>query len=81
MNWTGWTDDVVLMLQTMELQLGEEFTLARVYKFEDVLHRLHPKNNHIQAKIRQQLQVLQAYGYIEFLGNNGTYRLIRALPE
>lgn len=45
-----------------------EFTLADVYRFEPQLHKLHPGNRHIRAKIRQQLQVLRDAGYLEFLG-------------
>ncbi|MBE6823326.1 MAG: hypothetical protein E7518_09565 [Ruminococcaceae bacterium] len=38
------------------------------------LSRLHPNNNHIRAKIRQQLQVLRNDGIIEFVDNAGTYK-------
>jgi type II restriction enzyme len=34
---------------------------------------LHPQNRNIEAKIRQQLQMLRDHGLIEFLGN-GRYR-------
>jgi len=35
-----------------------EFTLGELYDHEAELARLHPKNRHIRAKIRQQLQIL-----------------------
>lgn len=35
---------------------------------------MYPENQHIRAKIRQQMQVLRDEGFIEFLGN-GEYRL------
>jgi hypothetical protein len=37
------------------------------------LMRLHPANRNVQAKIRQQLQVLRDLGHLDFLGN-GSYR-------
>lgn len=51
------------------------FTLNEVYKFENELQFKYPHNNHIRAKIRQQLQFLRDKGVIEFLGN-GKYRKI-----
>lgn len=49
------------------------FTLADVYRYEDELARLHPRNRHVRDKIRQQLQVLRDLGIVEFLGG-GRYR-------
>ena len=80
-SWTGWTDDIVLVLNAMNLSTGDEFTLARVYAFEPLLRKIHPNNNHIQAKIRQQLQVMQDHGAVEFLTNQGHYRLLKPLDE
>lgn len=54
----------------------KEFLLADIYKFEKYLHILHPNNNNVKAKIRQQLQILRDNNYIEFLGN-GKYRKVR----
>lgn len=51
------------------------FTLTDMYTFEKELHTKHPDNNNIQAKIRQQLQLLRNKGFIEFLGN-GKYKKI-----
>jgi len=36
-----------------------EFSLQEIYKFENDLKVLHPENNNIKAKIRQQLQFLR----------------------
>jgi type II restriction enzyme len=36
---------------------------------------LHPGNRHVPDKIRQQLQVLRALGFVEFLGR-GRYRSV-----
>ncbi len=62
----GWLSDILRCVR----RLGEEnFTLKQVYEFEDELSELHPKNNHIRAKIRQQLQFLRDKGVIKFLGD------------
>jgi len=37
----------------------KEFELQDIYNFENDLRILHPENNNIKAKIRQQLQVLR----------------------
>ena len=78
-NWTGWTDDIVEVLRIMRLSPGDRFTLTEVYSSEVILKQLHPKNNTIKAKIRQQLQILQDHKYIEFVNDNGLYVLIKAL--
>lgn len=53
----------------------KEFKLNDVYRFIEVLKEKHINNNHIEAKIRQQLQLLRDKGYIEFL-ERGHYRKI-----
>ncbi len=71
-NVRGWLFDIIKCIE----QIGqEEFTLADLYKFENYLSELHPENNHIKDKIRQQLQILRNNGYLLFLGK-GRYRLI-----
>jgi type II restriction enzyme len=37
----------------------KEFSLSDVYAFEEDLKLLHPENNNIKPKIRQQLQFLR----------------------
>lgn len=69
----GWTADVLRIVE----RLGTQFTLADVYVYESELSELHPENNNVQAKIRQQLQVLRDMGLILFSGR-GLYR--RATP-
>lgn len=54
---------------------GRDFTLEQMYKFEDVLSKKHPDNNHIKDKIRQKLQILRDKGILEFRGR-GHYRKI-----
>jgi type II restriction enzyme len=67
----GWLLDVMRCVE----KIGRsDFTLEDVYKFENELARLHPENNHVKDKIRQQLQVLRDKNYIEFI-SRGNYRL------
>lgn len=67
----GWTLDV---LKSIEDLRKEEFTLRDVYKNKEHLSELHPDNRHIEAKIRQQLQILRDNGIIEFM-SKGKYKL------
>ncbi len=54
-------------------QLPAQFTLAQLYAFSDKLQKQFPDNHHIQAKIRQQLQILRDQNLIEFSAR-GQYR-------
>lgn len=70
-NQKGWVLDVMAVIE----QLGQkEFYLRELYAFESYFKKLHPDNQNIQAKIRQQLQFLRDKEYLSFLGN-GCYRL------
>lgn len=66
----GWKLDVFNCVNTLK---KTEFTLTDLYSFEDVLFKLHPNNNTVKDKMRQQLQDLRDIGLIEFLGN-GRYK-------
>ncbi len=67
----GWLLDIMRSIE----KLGKrEFILDDVYSFENELSKLHPENQHIKDKIRQQLQVLRDRGYLEFSGR-GIYRI------
>lgn len=68
----GWLLDV---MRCVELIGKEEFTLQDIYKHEALLKDLHPENNNVQAKIRQQLQVLRDAGFLAFVGR-GVYRVV-----
>lgn len=68
----GWVLDVLNCVNQIE---GRDFTLEQMYKFEDVLSKKHPDNNHIKDKIRQKLQILRDKGILEFRGR-GHYRKI-----
>jgi len=39
------------------------------------LSKMHPENKHVKAKIRQQIQVLRDNKVLEFVDNQGTYRI------
>lgn len=51
-----------------------EFTLDDIYAFIPELQGRHPHNQHIDAKLRQKLQVLRDKGELDFLDYNGTYQ-------
>ena len=76
-NWTTWTEDVLNALRLMGLQPGSLFNLQDAYKSEVLLQRIHPNNNNIRAKIRQQLQVLQEHDYVKFIDNSGNYEMLQ----
>lgn len=67
----GWLIDTLQLIERLE----ETFTLNQIYGFSDELKRKHPNNNHIQEKIRQQLQFLRDKGFIEFK-SLGVYKRI-----
>ena len=70
-NKRGWLFDVLACVE----KLDDEFTLLEMYLFEDELSRLHPLNNNVCAKIREQLQLLRDRGIIEFT-SRGKYRKV-----
>ncbi|WP_296402787.1 DpnI domain-containing protein [Psychrobacter sp.] len=61
----GWTLEIMKCVD----KLPQQFTLNEVYKFSSYLRSIYPNNNNINAKIRQQLQILRDKGIIEFIGN------------
>ena len=68
----GW---ILNIMNCIEVLGKKEFSLADIYTFKNDLKKLHPDNNNIQAKIRQQLQLLRDKNYLQFTGK-GTYRLL-----
>lgn len=69
----AWMDDVRNCVD----QLNDHFQLADLDPFIPRLHQLHPANQHIREKIRQQLQSLRDAGEIEFIAP-GEYRKLGA---
>jgi hypothetical protein len=66
----GWKLEVFKCVNKIPKQI---FTLAEVNEFENHLRKIYPNNQHINDKIRQQLQYIRDLGLIEFLGN-GKYK-------
>ena len=69
-NLKGWKRDIFIIINSFKKQT---FSLNDLYNYENELHKVHPQNNNIKDKIRQQLQILRDLSLIEFLGN-GKYR-------
>lgn len=67
----GWILDIMNCIDSLN---KKEFKLEEIYFFENDLKNIHPDNNNIKAKIRQQLQFLRDKNYLEFL-DKGYYRL------
>lgn len=68
----GWT---TLTLQVIRSLGKDSFTLADLYREDSCFAAVYPGNKNIRPKIRQQLQTLRDFGYLEFRGN-GTYRML-----
>jgi len=67
----GWTLDVLRIIR----RLGKsKFSLQELYSFELELKTLHPQNQNVRPKMRQQLQVLRDIGLINFV-SPGEYNL------
>ena len=66
----GWILQVMRCIDSLQ---NPVFKLDEMYAFEDSLKQKYPNNRHIKDKIRQQLQFLRDFGYLEFLGR-GKYR-------
>ena len=69
----GWSLDVLTVLRSLQ---RTEFTIDDAYSFERVLAQNHPENQHVRAKIRQQLQILRDLGYLQFV-SRGHYRWLK----
>lgn len=66
----GWLLDT---MRCIDMLWKNTFSLKDIYEFESYLAQLHPENNHIPDKIRQQLQKLIVHWYIARL-ENGIYQ-------
>ncbi len=65
-----WLLDVFDCVNSIE---KDEFCLKDIYAYVEILQKKHVNNHHVEAKIRQQLQLLRDRGLIDFLGK-GQYR-------
>ena len=70
-NSKGWLLDTIKCIEKIN---KKDFTLNNMYEFEKILKIKHPENNNIQAKIRQQLQILRDKDYLNFT-SRGKYEL------
>ena len=72
----GWTADILLCARRLSAETGSnEFSLQQFYeRFLQELELRYLCNRNVEAKIRQQLQVLRDGGVLDFLGR-GRYRL------
>lgn len=68
----GWLLDIMNIVEKLN---KKSFALRDVYGFVEYLKIKHPENNNIEAKIRQQLQVLRDSGYLKFT-TRGLYEVI-----
>jgi type II restriction enzyme len=69
----GWVTDVLACLDSLDVRAESNFTNEDVYSCEERLHLLHPQNNNVRPKIRQQLQVLERHGVVQRV-KPGLYR-------
>ena len=67
----SWLLDIIRCIDKIN---KNDFKLSDIYQFEKYLKLKHPENNNIQAKIRQQLQILRDKDYLNF-ESRGKYRL------
>jgi type II restriction enzyme len=67
----GWLLDILGCIEKIP---SREFELGDVYAFEKELKQLHPENNFVRDKIRQQLQLLRDKGVIEFISRGRYYK-------
>ena len=67
----GWTIDVLNAIRKLR---KSHFSLNEIYGCEAELKAIHPRNQNIRPKIRQQLQVLRDLGLVEFAAR-GQYAL------
>ncbi|MFP4403628.1 MAG: DpnI domain-containing protein [Nanoarchaeota archaeon] len=70
-HFRGWTSDVLKIVQ----EQNKLFKLNEIYKYENYFRKLHPENKNIQAKIRQQLQILRDNKIIKFK-ERGLYEVL-----
>ena len=64
-----WRDEVLALV----MRLPRRFSLQDCYRNAEDLVLRHPDNDHVDAKIRQQLQVLRGEGLIRFVDDDGHY--------
>ncbi len=73
----GWAADVLSCIRVLErVTESKDFTLQDFYRrFEAELASRHTDNRNVQAKIRQQMQVLAKGRVLSFVNRRGLYRV------
>lgn len=66
----GWLFDVLNCVNNIK---SEYFSITDIYEYVEMLRSKHIDNHNIEAKIRQQLQILRDKGFIEFI-ERGKYK-------
>ena len=76
-NKGGWAADVLSCIRVLERETeSKDFTLQDFYRrFEAELASRHTDNRNVQAKIRQQMQVLAKGKVLSFVNRRGLYRV------
>ena len=78
----NWRDLVLDCVQDLcGIKKNREFSLDEIYKYENEMRKHYPDNNHIEDKIRQQLQYLRDEEIVSFLDDNGNYKLEKYYRE
>lgn len=70
-NLRGWLNDTWSEIERIG---SPEFSLGELYESEASLRKKHPGNQHVRAKLRQQVQLLRDKGFLTFVGG-GRYRV------
>lgn len=68
----GWTN--LTLTGVLALPPGDFELMDLVKVCEPLAEIQYPKNRHVRAKIRQQLQVLRGHGLVDFVNYQGVYR-------
>ena len=73
----NWRDLVLDCVQDLcDKKNSREFNLSEIYRYESKMSGHYPDNDHIEEKIRQQLQVLRDENVLIFIDDNGNYKYI-----
>ena len=71
----GWATLALKVIRDLRV---DHFALEQLYERRSFFQAAYPANRHIEAKIRQQLQVLRDLGYLRF-ASRGHYELLNYL--
>lgn len=74
-SFTTWQKNIYDCINMLDKEI---FTLKDIYGYIDYLKEKHPNNKNIEAKIRQQLQMLRDLGLVKFL-SPGVYKRLWTL--